>query len=92
MVFFQEAAPEYVKLHRMQHDMTDDDVFIAIGTAFEVISPEAMLPRARWCRHERNFLVDPEPRRTAFFGHVESEPATVGLRNLESRIHALMTA
>ncbi|WP_261546746.1 SIR2 family NAD-dependent protein deacylase [Burkholderia multivorans] len=56
VVFFQEAAPEYVKLHRMQHDMTDEDVFIAIGTAFEVISPEAMLPRAM------------VPARTKFFG------------------------
>lgn len=91
VVFFQEAAPEYVKLHRMQHEMTGDDIFIAIGTAFQVVSPEAMLPRERWRRHERSFLVDPEPHRAEFFGCVEQESATVGLRNLESRVHALMT-
>lgn len=92
VVFFHEAAPEYMKLHRMQHEMTADDVFIAIGSAFEVVSPESMLPRERWSRPEKNFLVDPAPRRAEFFGHVEPESATVGLRNLESRVQALMTA
>ncbi|MFL9987313.1 SIR2 family NAD-dependent protein deacylase [Paraburkholderia sediminicola] len=91
VVFFHEAAPEYLKLHRMQLEMTDDDLFIAIGTAFQVVSPENMLPSERWRQHERNFLIDPEPRRTEFFGCVEPEFATVGLRNLESRVHALMT-
>jgi NAD-dependent deacetylase len=91
VVFFNEAAPEYVKLHRMQLEMTDDDLFVAIGTAFQVVSLENMLPRERWRQHERNFLIDPEPRRTEFFGCVESAFATVGLRNLESRINALMT-
>ncbi|MFM0185563.1 NAD-dependent deacetylase [Paraburkholderia nemoris] len=91
VVFFQEAAPEYTKLHRMQREMTDDDLFVAIGSAFHVVSPESMLPRERWHRHERNFLIDPEPRRPEFFGCVEQEFATVGLRNLESRINAMMT-
>jgi NAD-dependent deacetylase len=52
VVFFYEAAPEYMKLHRMQHEMTGDDVFI--GTAFQVISPESMLPSERWRQHEKN--------------------------------------
>jgi NAD-dependent deacetylase len=92
VVFFNEAAPEYVTLQRMIQEMTGDDVFVAIGSAFQVVSPESMLPRERWRRHEKNFLVDPEPRRTEFFGGVEAESATVGLRNIESRIHALMAA
>jgi NAD-dependent deacetylase len=91
VVFFHEAAPEYMKLHRMQCEMTGNDVFLAIGTAFQVVSPESMLPRERWCQHERNFLIDPEPRRAAFFGCAEPASATAGLLNLESRIHALMT-
>jgi NAD-dependent deacetylase len=90
VVFFNEAAPEYVTLRRMQLEMTDDDVFVAIGSAFQVVSPESMLPRERWYRHGRNFLVDPEPRRTEFFGYVEPESATVGLSNIESRVNALM--
>jgi NAD-dependent deacetylase len=52
----------------MQHEMTDDDMFIAIWTAFEVVSPEGMLPRARWNQHERNSLVDPDQCRAEFFG------------------------
>ncbi|WP_341313483.1 Sir2 family NAD-dependent protein deacetylase [Paraburkholderia sp. IMGN_8] len=90
VVFFHEAAPEYLKLHRMQLEMTDDDLFIAIGTAFQVVSPESVLPRERWHHHKRNFLVDPEPRRTEFFGCVEPEFATVGLRSIESRVNTLM--
>jgi NAD-dependent deacetylase len=92
VVFFHEAAPEYMKLHRMQLEMTDDDLFIAIGSAFQVVSPENMLPRERWWQHERNFLVDPEPNRVELFGHVQAESATTGLRKLESRIHELMSA
>lgn len=90
VVFFHEEAPEYVKLHRMQLEMTDDDLYVAIGTAFQVVPPEAMLPRSRWRQHERNFLIDPEPRCTEFFGCVDPASATVGLRNFESRINALM--
>ncbi|WP_396333351.1 SIR2 family NAD-dependent protein deacylase [Burkholderia anthina] len=91
VVFFNEAAPEYMKLHRMQLEMSDDDLYIAIGTTFEVVSPESMLPRSRWSTHERNFLIEPEPRRTGFFGHVDPSFATIGLRNLAHRVNALMT-
>ena len=92
VVFFNEAAPEYAKLHRLQREMTDDDLFIAVGTAFEVIPPERLLPPERCFRHERNFLVDPAPRCEAFFGVVEASPATVGLRTLATTIEQLMDA
>lgn len=90
VVFFNEAAPEYETLWRIQRDMSDDDIFIAIGTAFEVIPPERLLPPSRYGQHARNFLVDPAPRRTECFGVVEAEPATVGLRHLEPVIEKMM--
>ena len=90
VVFFNEAAPEYAKLYRIQREMTDDDLFVAIGTAFEVIPPERLLPPERCFRHERNFLVDPAPRCEDFFGVVEASPATVGLGNLADAIARLM--
>jgi NAD-dependent deacetylase len=90
VVFFNEAAPEYETLWRIQQAMSDDDIFIAIGTSFEVIPPERLLPRARYGRHARNVLVDPAPSRTEFFGVIESEPATVGLRKLEPSIERMM--
>jgi len=92
VVFFNEAAPEYAKLYRLQHDMTDDDLFVAIGTAFEVIPPERLLPRERCYAHARNFLVDPAPRREECFGVIEAAPATVGLQALAPEIEALMDA
>jgi NAD-dependent deacetylase len=92
VVFFNEAAPEYAKLYRLQRDMTDDDLFIAVGTAFEVIPPERLLPSTRCFDHERNFLVDPAPRCEEFFGVVEASPATVGLQNLAATIEQLMDA
>jgi len=92
VVFFNEAAPEYAKLHRLQREMTDDDLFIAIGTAFEVIPPERLLPSVRWGAHARNLLIDPAPRCDAFFGVVEASPATVGLPKLAPMIARLMDA
>jgi NAD-dependent deacetylase len=91
VVFFNEAAPEYETLWRIQEAMTEDDLFIAIGTAFEVIPPERLLPRERLGRTHRNFIVDPAPRRTECFGVVEANPATVGLRNLADTIDRLMS-
>lgn len=90
VVFFNEAAPEYETLWRIQRDMTPGDLFIAVGTAFEVIPPERLLPPERYGRHERNFLVDPAPQRTECFGVVAAEPATIGLRNLEPIIERMM--
>jgi len=91
VVFFNEAAPEYETLWRIQSAMTEDDLFIAIGTAFEVIPPERLLPLERLGRHDRNFLVDPSPQRTECFGVVEANPATVGLRNLADTVERLMS-
>jgi NAD-dependent deacetylase len=90
VVFFNEAAPEYETLWRVQQAMTPDDLFIAVGTAFEVIPPERLLPRERVGQHPRNFLVDPAPRRTECFGVVERNPATVGLRNLADTVENMM--
>jgi NAD-dependent deacetylase len=92
VVFFNEAAPEYETLWRVQQAMTSDDLFIAVGTAFEVIPPERLLPRERVGQHPRNFLVDPAPRRTECFGVVERNPATVGLRNLADTVENMMAA
>ncbi|CAM2174715.1 protein acetyllysine N-acetyltransferase [Paraburkholderia sacchari] len=90
VVFFNEAAPEYQTLWRIQQAMTDDDLFIAVGTAFEVIPPERLLPPTRYGRYARNMLVDPAPQRTEYFGVVEQEPATVGLSKLEPAIERMM--
>jgi NAD-dependent deacetylase len=92
VVFFNEAAPEYETLWRVQQAMTSDDLFIAVGTAFEVIPPERLLPRERVGQHPRNFLVDPAPRRTECFGVVDRNPATVGLRNLADTVENMMAA
>ncbi|MCP3719404.1 Sir2 family NAD-dependent protein deacetylase [Paraburkholderia sp. CNPSo 3281] len=90
VVFFNEAAPEYETLWRIQRDMTPDDLFIAVGTAFEVIPPERLLPPERCGHYARNFLVDPAPQRTECFGVVEAKPATVGLLDLEPTIERMM--
>ncbi len=90
VVFFNEAAPEYATLHRMQLEMRDEDLFVAVGSAFQVVAPENLLPRSRWRAHPRNLLVDPEPSRTELFGCVEARPATLGLSNLDPLVRAWM--
>jgi NAD-dependent deacetylase len=90
VVFFGEAAPAYQSLHRLRAEMRACDLFLAIGSAFEVVPPEAMLPWDRQNEHPRNFLVDPSPNRSEMFGVVEAQPATTGLQNLEEQIAGLM--
>jgi NAD-dependent deacetylase len=90
VVFFGEAAPAYQSLHRLRAEMRACDLFLAIGSAFEVVPPEAMLPRDRQNEHPRNFLVDPSPNRSEMFGVVEAQPATTGLQHLEEQIAGLM--
>jgi NAD-dependent deacetylase len=90
VVFFGEAAPAYRHLHRIRMEMRECDLFLAVGSAFEVVPPEAMLPLERQYDHLRNFLVDPSPSRSEMFGAVEAQPATIGLQRLEAQISALM--
>lgn len=90
VVFFGEAAPAYNHLHRIRVEMRAHDVFLAIGSAFEVVPPEAMLPWDRQNEHPNNFLVDPSPSRREMFGVVQAQPATIGLPRLEEQISVLM--
>ncbi|MFM0140814.1 SIR2 family NAD-dependent protein deacylase [Caballeronia grimmiae] len=90
VVFFGEAAPAYNNLHRLGVEMRPCDLFLAVGSAFEVVSPESMLPWNRQNAHPRNLLVDPSPSRREMFGIVEATPATIGLQRLEERVAALM--
>jgi NAD-dependent deacetylase len=91
VVFFNEAAPEYEALWRIQQTMTHDDLFIAIGTSFEVIPPERLLPAQRCGQYPRNVLVDPAPRRADCFGVVRTEPATIGLDHLADAVEQWMS-
>ncbi|MBC8737163.1 NAD-dependent deacetylase [Paraburkholderia sp. UCT31] len=90
VVFFNESAPNYRFLQHMRRDLTEDDIVIAVGTSFEVLSPVDLLPPPRWNDVDRNMLVDPAPTGTEFFGVVEAHPATIGLRNLHERVMDLM--
>ncbi|WP_236572884.1 SIR2 family NAD-dependent protein deacylase [Burkholderia sp. 8Y] len=90
IVFFGEAAPAYIDLHRVRVEMRSCDLFLAVGSAFEVVPPESMLPWDRQKEHPRNFLVDPSPSRTEVFGVVEAKPATIGVHCLEEKIASLM--
>ncbi|MFM0140743.1 Sir2 family NAD-dependent protein deacetylase [Caballeronia grimmiae] len=76
VVFFGEAAPAYINLHRIQVEMRGCDLFLAVGSAFEVVPPETMLPWDRQNKYPRNFLVDPSPSRSEIFGVVEAKRAT----------------
>lgn len=90
VVFFGEAAPAYMNLHRLREEMRPCDLFLAVGSAFEVVPPESMLPWDRQNQHPHNLLVDPSPSRREMFGIVEATPATVGLQRLEAQVAALM--
>lgn len=89
VVFFNEEAPAYSHLNTLRDSITDEDLFLAVGTSFVVIAPFQMLPRSRWRAHPRSFLVDPKPEEDVF-GVVCAKPATLGLAELEPVIASLM--
>jgi NAD-dependent deacetylase len=89
VVFFNEPAPMYSHLQAMQSGMTADDVFVAVGTSFVVISPFQVLPRSRWNAHPRSILVDPKPSEDCF-GVVCAKPASIGLARIEKLVVAMM--
>lgn len=89
VVFFNQSAPMYSHLQSMRETMTNEDVFIAVGTSFVVIAPFQVLPRARWNGHPRSFLVDPKPSEDCF-GVVCAKPASAGLAEIEKMVYALM--
>ena len=89
VVFFNENAPAYSHLQAMRASITNEDLFVAVGTSFAVISPVQMLPRARWSAHPRSFLVDPSPLED-MFGVVCAKPASVGLVEIERVVAAMM--
>lgn len=91
-IFFNEPAPEYAAIASMQRRMTHDDIFIAIGTSFTVVSPYHLLSRDRLTKHRRNVLIDLQPTNTEFFGLVVSESAAAGLVQIAARIERAMDA
>jgi NAD-dependent deacetylase len=90
VVMFYESAPAYATLEQVWLEMSSDDLFVAVGTAFEVIQPDRLLPRYRLGRYPLNVLVDPLPKCTEFFGIVEEQVATVGLDRIEPIVQAAM--
>jgi len=89
-IFFNEPAPLYEAIASMQRRMTQDDIFIAIGTSFTVVSPYHLLNRDRLTKHRRNVLIDPRPTNTEFFGLVVQESASTGLLQITERIERAM--
>ena len=90
VVMFFEPAPMYARLDEMEEEISDTDLFVVVGTAFEVITPDRILPADRFNRHPRNILVDPAPKRTEFFGLVEELGATTGLHRIAHIVSAVM--
>ncbi len=74
----------------MEEEISDDDLFVAIGTAFEVLTPDRLLPADRFDRYPRNILVDPARKRKEFFGVVEQQGATAGLVRIAHTVSAQM--
>lgn len=90
VVFFYEAAPAYVHLHRLAKTIRSQDVLIVVGTAFEVVTPEAFLPR--WRKgHALNWQVNPAPAEPDWFGLNMSMGASHGLQSLDNCLSRCMS-
>ncbi|WP_429482133.1 SIR2 family NAD-dependent protein deacylase [Paraburkholderia youngii] len=92
IVMFDEGAPNYEHLHSMWFDLTPEDVFLAVGTAFAVIGADWLFPPSRRGAEARNIIVDPRPQLLEHFGAIYPQPATIGLRAVEPLVCSFMDA
>lgn len=82
VVFFNERAPQYQVLNGLVKRIRPQDLLLAVGTSFEVLSPERFVPSHRRA-DAKTALVDPNPVTSEWFGRVVAQPADTGLAGLE---------
>jgi NAD-dependent deacetylase len=82
VVFFQEQAPEYAKLHILRKTVMADDAIIAIGTSFNVIGEEMIIPSRR-VGSRQNIQINPELTDERYWGTSLKMTATEGLKHLK---------
>lgn len=82
IVFFNEIAPNYQKLNTLKKKITLADYLIAIGTSFEVIGKERVIPSKRFSS-EKNIQINPIINRDEkYFGKNIQATASKGLTQL----------
>lgn len=81
VVFFKETAPEYAKLHILRKTILAEDSLIAIGTSFNVLGEEDLIPRQR-IGSENNVQINPELTDTKYWGINLNMTANDGLIHL----------
>lgn len=84
VVFFNERAPEYAKLKIMSKTIQSEDSLIAIGTSFNVIREEDIIPRKR-IGSPNNVQINPELTNTRYWGINLQLTATEGLLHLKKQ-------
>lgn len=89
IVMFYESAPEYIHLKKLSKALRPDDIVVFVGSSFELLSPEAILPERHWGR-ERIVNVNPVLCANPALGtHIEAV-ATEGLSRLGPQLAAWM--
>lgn len=81
VVFFGEKAPNYIYLKKLYKNLKNNDYFIAIGTSFQVISPEALLKPSRF-GHSKNIQINMECHYSELFGENLEGAASVKVPEL----------
>lgn len=82
IIFFNERAPEYAKLHKMRKKILSDDYIISIGTSFNVISEDILIPKKRK-GSQRNIQINPILTDERYFGLNLALKADEGLEHLK---------
>lgn len=83
VVFFQEQAPEYAKLHILRKTIMSDDAIIAIGTSFNVVGEEMIIPRRR-IGSRNNVQINPNLTDEVYWGTNLDMTASKGLEYLKT--------
>ena len=85
VVFFGEQAPRYQDLAEIQANTGPHDIVLAIGTSWNVISPDRVV---HWQNRGKPtaIQIDPNPRQRAWFGQNLQGGAAQLLPQLQSKI------
>lgn len=89
IVMFYETAPEYIHLKKLNKALRPDDIVLFVGSSFELLSPEAMLPERHWGR-ERIVNVNPVKSTSPALGTHIDAVASEGLAGFAGQLAAWM--
>lgn len=75
VVFFNENAPEYLKMYKVLESLTSDDIIIVVGTSNNVINFNMFLMG----KPGTKIFINPKPSNASIYGYEFNTTASLGM-------------